>query len=386
MKITKNRWLGYTLLLIWSLSATAAEKVDPYVETAEAIAQGFTERDTSTFDQAIDADAIIEAALDPLVLDPTFKWSFSMGLKKALNTQVGEKFVSAMPEDAYAKILRVKQDGVITKALLRVDMGDDGTSYSDLYLKRDDKNQVRIIDWFDYSSGQHYSESLGQIANLASPTPTVVGKIYDLVTDNKKTQDAVLKMFDANKKGDYAKTVELFLTSDGEMIKSRVLNIIAIRAAQQSGQDELYEKTLAVLDKYHGQDPALTFMLVDYHFMTGNYDRVVNSIKYLEKSFGVEDAALKELVANTQMEAGNMEAAIDVAVRGIELEPEYEGNYWSLLTAQLLSRSFDGAVATARVLEEYFGYDLGPDSISGNELYNELLQSEEYQSWRKQGI
>ncbi len=387
MKQRRRAWFGIAmpLLLLCAFTAHAKETLQAYEETAEAIAQGFTERDTSAFNEAIDADAIIATALDSLTLDAGFKREFSKGLKSAIEEKIGLQFTTAMPDGAYAKILRVKRDGGVSKALLRVDMGDAGNVYMDLYLKRDKAGKVRIVDWFDYSAGQPYSASLEQFANMASPTPTIIGRIYDRVTDNKKNQDAFMAMFNANKLGEHARTVELFLAMDEEMLKSRVINMAAIRAAQQSGDDELYVKTLAVLDKYHGDDPTLTFILLDYHFIKENYSKVISSLNYLEKTFGVEDAALKAMIANAHLESGNYDAAIKAANSGIELEPEYENGYWSLMTAQLLSENFSDAVVTAKILENTFSYDLSPESIGENEVYAGLLQSEAYKRWRAEG-
>lgn len=376
-----NRFIMALLLMVVGSSVYAAEPLKLYRENAEAITQGLTERDTSLFDSAIDADTILTSAMEPLILDPQFKSSFSTELKKALQTQLGAKVVAAMPEGAYAKLLRVKREGDVVKALIRLDYGDNGTAYMDLHLKRRGKDGVRIVDWFNYSTGELYTTSLSSIINLASPTPTLLGKIFDKVTDNEQNRKEMAEMFNAQKRGESQKVIEIFFSLDADLQKSRVLNIIALQAASASNNNRLYKKVLQVLDQNHGDDPGLALMLIDYHYMNKNFDKVIASLKSLEQAFGVEDAALKSLMANSYIEKGDIDGGLRLAKASVELEPEYENGYWSLMLAQASAKQYAEAVETGKVLEQRFFYELSAENMQNNEYYADFINSPEYRQW-----
>jgi tetratricopeptide (TPR) repeat protein len=383
----KTFWsrLCVAILLLSASSLSGADVLTVYKENALAITQGMTQRDTSLFDSAVDADTIINTAMEPLILEPQFKRSFRSELKKVLQTQLGEKVISVMPDGAYAKLLRLKREGQVVKALVRLDYGDEGTAYMDLHLLRHGKTGVRIVDWFSYSSGELYTESLRALINLSSPTPTVLGKIFDKVTDNEKNRKAMGEMFAAQKRGEYRKVIAIYFGLSDKLQKSRVLNIAALQAASASNDEGLYLKVLGVLDKNHGDDPNLALMLIDYHYMNNDQKKVIATLKTLEKVFGVDDAAIKSLMANSYIESGDLKAALKVASAGVELEPEYENGYWSLMLAQVMAKQYAAAVDSGRTLEQRFGYEFTAENMQDNEHYAEFTRSAEFRQWQGDG-
>lgn len=380
-----NRVRGAAIgLAAWllTLSAWAAQPLMPYETAAGHLAAAFSEGDTTVFDSSVSADAILDTAFDGLVLDAEWKSGFHRGLKVAIETKLGQKIVSQMPEGAYAKVLRVKAAGGVVLALIRLDYGDSGTGYMDMHLKRMSDGQVQIVDWYDYSTGQLYSQSLRQIIALMSPTPTVLGKVFDLMSNRKDSIDAVVKLVKLGGEDKHEQTARKFLAMDEDLRRNRMLNIIAVQAANTSGNEELYRKTLANLDRYYRADPSMAFLLLDFYFLEGQYDQALSALDTVQASFGVEDASLFVFKANALSAGGRHKVAAQQAMRAIEIEPEYELGYWSLLSALVLGESFAQAVPVAKALEEKFDYDMGPESLGAHETYAAFVASGEYKRWR----
>lgn len=370
------------LSLFPSLSSASEAGFEVYQEKAKQISDGFTVRNTEPFDSALDPDSILDTVFDDLLVDSEWEQGFRTGVKKAIRTKLGQKIVAQMPQDAFAKLLRVKQAGSKGHALIRIDYGDNGNGYIDLHLEKDEEGTIRVTDWFDYSTGQLYTQSLRQVIATMSPTPTVLGKVFDLATNKKDSAEVLTKLIELNNTQKHAEMVRFFLSLDEVYRESRLLNIISLQAANSSGDMKLYQQMLTNIARYFSDDENMAYQLLDYYFLEGDYDKVIATAEQLQNSFGVEDAGLVTFKSNAYSEQGDYAQAIAEAKHAIELEPEYEYGYWSLITAQLAAEKYQEAVATAQALESGFNYDMGPDSLSGNAIYTGFLTSKPYRTWR----
>lgn len=371
--------------LLWLMSAltwAAAPALAPYEAAMARVVAELSEHRPEAFNQALDTDRILDTAFDGMMLDAQWKADVRRSFQAAIATRLGDKIVSQMPEEAYARLLRMKPQDQQVLALLRVDYGDMGTGYLDLHLMRGDDGAVRIVDWYDYSSGQLYTQSLRQLIALMSPTPTLLGKVFDVVSKRKDSVDGVVELMTLYGQKRYAETARRFLAMDAEMRRNRMLNIAAVQAANLSENDELYRRVLANLDRHFRKDPSMAFLLLDYYFIEGKYDWVLSALDQVEASFGVEDAAVIVLRSNALAGQGKFGPAQAQARRAVELEPSYENAYWSLLSAQVQGGEYAQAVQVARVLEDEFDYDMGPDSLGANEVYAAFAESAEYRRWR----
>lgn len=372
-------------MLIFSLISplsSADTLLNKYQHKAQQITDGFTARNTESFDHALDPDKILDTVFDDLLIDPEWEKGFRTGVKKAIRSKLGQQIVSQMPQDAFAKLLRVKHDGEKGLALIRIDYGDNGNGYIDLHLEAGSNGVISITNWFDYSTGQLYTQSLRQVIATMSPTPTVLGKVFDLATNKKENADVLTSMIELNKQQKHAELVRYFLSLDTEYRKSRLMNIISLQAANSSGDMKLYQQMLKNVAQHFSDDETMAYQLLDYYFLEGDYNKVIATADQLQSSFGVEDANMIIIKSNAYAEQGDHIKAIAEANHAIELEPEYEYGYWSLITAQLAAEKYQDAVGTAQALESGFNYDMSPDSLSGNDIYTAFIESKPYRQWR----
>lgn len=144
--------------LLWCVSTSLwAASTDVYEAEVQRIIEGFDAHSADAFNHALDADRIVDTALKGMLVEPDWEKLFRKKLPGALHRQVGAKMLSQIPEGAYAKLLRMKADGNVRLALIRFDYGFQGNGYVELHLSREKGGAVRIVDWFDYSTGQRHS-------------------------------------------------------------------------------------------------------------------------------------------------------------------------------------------------------------------------------------
>ncbi len=382
MSTTTKALVAITFCLFSSILWAKQDDVTAFQSQVDKIINGFNTANPKPFNQAINADRILETAFSDMILTSKWERDFKAGLKLAMTTQLGKKIIAQIPDGAYVKLLRLKPEGDTVKALIRLDYGDTGNGYMDLHLAKDNDGKVSIVNWYDYSSGQLYSEYIRQATATLSPTPTVLGKLFDFASNRKANMDQVAKLITMNKEGKHKEVVKKFMSLDESLRKSRFLNIIAVLAANMSDDMDLYVQALSNLEKYFADDPSMTFLLLDYYFLEKQYGKVLKALDQVQKSFGVEDASITFMKSNAYLMQDMLPEAIAQAKHAIELEPEYEDSYWALINAQIPSKQYRQAVATARILEEQFDYDMGPQSLGSNEAFVPLTRSAEYKKWR----
>jgi len=280
-----------------------------------------------------------------------------------------------------AKIIRVKQDKDIVLGLVRLDYGENGWGYMDIWLKQDSSGRVKIVDWYNFASGELYSSSIRKVVIMTSRNPSLYGRTFDFVTGRDEDIKLLARYFSAIQRKQYEESYKMFKSMGPGLKKSRILGVIAVSTGNISGNNKYYKEALANLAKYHGDDPKLAFLLIDHFFLTQNYDEAIRSLDNFQKYVGTDDAAIENLKANSFMNAGKTALAIKHATIGINMEPDLEANYWTMFSIYTSGEKFSQAVAIGKVLEKRFGYDMGPTSLGRVEEYRPFIKSAAYRKW-----
>jgi len=378
-----TRLFSFISLLMISMAAAASEPAShAYDKAVQAIVSDLNQHKTDSFNKAIDAEAILDKTFDGLMLDANVKSGVRASLKTAIQTKIANSIIEHIPAGGHSKVLRIKPVANLMTALVRLDYGDNGNAYYDLQLSQSPNGSIRIVDWYDYSFGQTYSQNLRQIVAMISPTPTLLGKVFDIASNRTKAMDDMMELIKLYHDKKHDKVVLKVLSMDEDMRKNRMLSIIAVQSGNMSGNERLYHQALANLEHYYRDDPSMTFLLIDYYFLEKRFDKVISATDQLMKSFGVDDASLYTIKANALAGQGKYGEAVIQAEHATSSEPDYEIGYWSLLSASSKARNYAKAVETAQALEKRFSYNLGPEALSKDATFAPLIQSAEYKKWR----
>lgn len=372
-------WLSFLVgSPCWALEQTQA----PYEETVKRIIEGFEQGNAEPFNQALDAKAIADKATEMVVTDPDWISRFRPGLIKGIRQGIGTKLLGQMYPGSYVRLLKLDIRKNEARALLRFDYGEQGNGYLNLIMKPSPGGEVRIVDWYDYAMGQPYTSSLRQLVAILAPSPTVLGKLYDVASDRKEVSEALRHLFKLNKEQKHAELAKSFLEQEESVRSSKVLSLSAVHAASFSGDDELYHKALSNLEQFHGEDETLFFILLDYYFIEEKYDHLLSRLDKIKIQLGSRDAALEVIRANTLTARGDYTDALAAANEAVAMEPDYEWAYMSQFSAFIALEDFTGAVKTADILEKRFDYDLTPEALSSVAEYADFVSSKAYREWR----
>lgn len=353
-----------------------------YTESIERIVVDLNGGSGRTFSEALDTRAIIEAIFLDLEVDDDFKQGFLEGFTIGLG-RVGEQLIEQMPDSGYARVLRVVGHGDGAKALVRFDFGDNGFGYREFELQRTAGGLVAIRDWYDYGVGQYFTDSMRQLIVFTNARASLVSRLFDMLEGNESSLQRIGTAFQALQNRDYDGFFAAYDGLDPELKRNRLLMLIAVQAGSMSGDEALYRRTLADLDRYYGDDATLTFLLIDHYFFEERYDEALGAIRRFRSHIGVDDAALAMLEANIYLTQEQYPETIARASRAVELEPELENPYWALLPALSVTHRFDDAVAVLQVLEQQFYYEFEPSAFAEEPLYAGLVESDAFDAWAR---
>ncbi|HEY9050498.1 MAG TPA: hypothetical protein VIQ03_03070 [Gammaproteobacteria bacterium] len=380
--ILKSRKLFLMALVFgMSLNAYAATDLSKYTAAMQQLEADLDIKSGDTFKAMLDVDTLLSKIFEGIEndVDPSFKQGFSKGFKERGVDNLVERIVGMMPDQNGANVIRViEKDGKIYAAV-RYNFQDQGYGYVEYELVKDKASgKIRIVDWYDYQSGQNYSKSLKQIVATLSPNPNLIGKIFDIATGQSSRAQDIVKMVKAANEQDFKTIRTIYKSFDSAQKKNWVIMIVSFNLANTSGDIDFYDEVLIDIEKNFANDPRASFVLIDYYILKQQYDEALACINKLSRIFDYKDAGLWHLTANTHLMQGNYQRSIKDAQQGIKLEPDFEESYWTLLSAQVMTGDNASATDTIKILEQDFGYLLSREALSQDEIFQEYINSPEY--------
>ena len=376
--------VGVTLTLQLFVFMTSAAKSEEQTsdivnKQLQLLENDFNKGSSSVFLQMLDLDAILDTALTGLDIKPEFK----SGFRQAINNQkaaIGQKFIAQITPGGSAKIIRSRTDRGTSRGLIRMDLVAGGYGFMDLYLSVSG-NKVVITDWYDYGFGQRYSDSLRQIVVMAAPNPSLIGRMFDVVTSQDKVIDDILAIMKLAKEKNYNKIQMEYTKLAARHKKIRIFMIMMVQVAGASENDEFYKKVLDDLATFHGNDPKLTFLLLDHFYYAGKYEKCLDMLDKFIKEIGIKDDALLSLKANILIEGGNYDKGISLAKQIITKSPDFDFAYWVVLNGFVQAKNYKSAAMTGRELETRFGYVLDKETLGAEPQYKNFINSKEFARW-----
>jgi tetratricopeptide (TPR) repeat protein len=344
-------------------------------QTIEQVVTDINRRSTTALKNAIDLPVIWHTVFDDLEVPTGLKNGFIQGFESKYGENL-ERVVGRIPQNGYAKVLRVSGD----KALVRLDFGENGYGYWEYRLQPDYAGNLRIVDWYDYSMGQNYTDSLRQIIVLASPSSSMLQRFFGFADEDTSQ---LLEAFKALSARDFNQFFKVAETLPPDIKNSRIMLLMSVQIAQQSGDMNRYQMTLRSLATHFRNDPTLAFILLDHFFLEGNYDVAIELIEKLQNHMGVEDSGILGMKANALLMAQKLDESAAAGRKAVELEPTLEAPYWSLLKAYALSEKYAEAVSVAMQIEKNFGYILDTNAFAADADYQKFMQSKPFTAWQK---
>ncbi len=239
------------------------------------------------------------------------------------------------------------------------------------------------MDWYDYSKGQLYTDSIRQAIVLLLPEEkNLLAKLLGTSGIDKKESEQFIELGNLMKEQKYDEWLKKYTKLPNKLKYSRILLVTRILTASASGNESEYRLALEALHEKMGDDPTLSLILIDYYFYEEDYATAQDVLDKLSEHIG-GDASIDAMKANIYLTSEDYAKSIKYAQKAIEQEAEYEDSYWTLMSASVLGKQYETAVVAIEKLESDFGYEIFPEEIEKAEDYKEFSKSEAYKKWKE---
>lgn len=338
-------------------------------------------RDIDKTSDFFNLEKTLERAFRGLEISEKYKAGFSSGV---LNNKrnIGVQLIEQMSKTGYAHLTQLQKEPIGYSALIRIDYGEQGWNFTRFYFQKETADTVKIVDLYAYTAGQLTSETFRKLIVLTSPEKGNISRLLPFIEKMEaKKKEPLYQFFQYLGEGKNVEAIQQYRTLEPEFKKEKSIIIAAIQTASQTGDETLYREMLGQLHQYHGDDPSLTFMLIDYHFYQEDYEEVIKSIRALNEEIGVEDPALLSMLSNALNMNGQAKEAVKVAKKAQRLEPSLEAPLWSLVSAYTNTKQYYAMVSCFKRLNEHFGYHFEKSDFENDPAYVEFANSKAMEEW-----
>jgi len=354
-----------------------------FIASVNILIKAINERDLESFGNRLNIAELAIRVAEFQVANPSERKRFVAEYERRKTNFIESIFRNLEKSDTQAKFLKTVSDTSGPRALVRLNMGDTGYDYWELELKLADDGVYKLVDWYQYTTGQLISTSVGAITNLMSkPDQGLLAKLFG----GRKFDENIYAIFQnistAMKSANYKDAMSEFEKLPEDVKTSRIMCSVGINIANISGDEALYRRMLARLDKYFANDPSAAFSLLDYHIYQQDYDKALKSIDAIEQRVG-NDALIYLLKANIYLLKNNYKKAVELANQAITTEPDFEDAYHALSLSYVKQKRYKDAIEIFNIMADQFGYAFTRGNFEDNEEFKEFVKSREFNKWIK---
>lgn len=363
-----------------------SEVASDFLLIGESVLNGVNNRDNELIVQYFDMDAFAVRVTEGLDLPDKFLRGYKVGLKAGLSQLGRNLFQNAPPNVAnVGKIVRWRKVGDNYSFLLRIDLGDHGWYLGEFLCRRNEAGVAYIYDLYPLASAEFLSVTSRQMLVSVLPDQSQFLKVLGLEGSQDKAAKEIFQLIEAYSNQNFGVYAERYLAAGESSRKTKYLALLAYNVSTSLANETLALESLNDLRTYHGDDPKMAFALLDAYLMVEDYAAALKSFDYLNKFFGVEDAAILSMQANVYLLSGaNFDLGLKCAERAVELEPTLEAGYWSLSSLAIEAKAYVKAIEGLKILESRFGYTFDPNYYRGEAGYIDFVNSDVFKSWAQE--
>ncbi len=335
-------------------------------EAARKLEQAVIDQDSTSFDELLDIEFIIEQAFDGIKLPP----DFTKGMRRSMvNSQ---KQISIDLFQSQFDLVSLVEGGTDPVIRFRI-RKNGGIDYGDYKFRKLDSGDWKIIDIHTYSVGTQMSALLREMAipMLAEMDKSIVERML------KGNRGGVL----LQSAGKVHQLAALVRAGDPESAKQAMQIYDALPAQVQAQKITQYYYLAATsnlpdmlesgsrydlaLNKYrdtYPNDPSAELHAIDMHLLKKDYEATHASVDHLWKITG--DDYMKFYKGYIYMHEKKYNLVEEAARYWIATAPDdYEG-YEMLLEAGFGQNKHDTTAEALTILEDDFGYDYSGVAIA----------------------
>jgi hypothetical protein len=346
----------------------------------QEIVAGLNAGSTERFIAAIDRGDMLDRIFGLRLIEQRVKRDFQENLEYSYPGLIGSAFADSK-DGITASLLGVESRGDRGRAVVRFDLPDFQFNYHEYELRLGDKKRLIVVDWVDFLRGQKFSDGVGMMLVMASPSKPAVRKLIDFQNVRESDLFQFTELLKAARDRQAERYLEIIDSLDDELQRQRVVVLTSVQLMKQIRNRRLQRTALAHMARHYPDEPLYALMLLDYYFPTRQYQQALASLQGLYARLDVKDAAMEARLSAAELVLGNVTEAAGHADAALQLEDGLELAWWSALRARAAQQDYAGAVTALQGLESGFGHELGPEALGRDPGLAGLVASDAYRAW-----
>jgi tetratricopeptide (TPR) repeat protein len=381
----KPATLWFVAVLFATCASAQTDNAAQRRATAEAfgkeITRAFNERDRKALNSLIDLHALALRAARYQELSTRDEQAFVRGAEtKGLEPLIATYFRALDTSQGSVKFVRVTTQ-TPPRSLVRFDLGDQGFNYAEYVLHTDATGRTRAVDWFQLTTGDLMSITLGGVGQIfTSANANMLERLFGGEKIDRSVIANLTRVGELYRTGKYAEALTILKNMPEPLASSRFILSARATAASYANLTDEYDAALAKMAAHHADDPAATFMLIDYHFKRQDTPKVLKSLDTMERRVGV-DGVTRMLRSNAYTLTNDLANALKYADEAVALEPDLLLAQDTRATLLVRLARFKEAVAAYRDMETRFGIQFTREIFTADPTFEPLVASAPFKAW-----
>lgn len=333
------------------------------------------DKDFKQIDGFFDYDLFVEKLLSPYEVSDKFRSNFKQGIFS--NGRPIDQMLTNF--DASLTFKKATIGAEEAKLLFRIN-SDNGVNFIEFDADLGSKEHIKLYDFYSFASGEKYSESIDQLIQpaLVHEQKGFLGKLMSKTPDIIKYNGLLTRYTRAFNGQEFEKAQKLYQKLPKSLKEKKSIMLVALTCASQTEDLAFLKEVVKRYTAKYPNDPSMNLLLVDYHYLNKNFTQARKCLRNIEKLVG-KDAGLNQLIANTFIEEKAYVEAEKCLLEGINLEPQFADNYWSLVSAYIQQEKWQETAKTLDLISDRLNLEF--EDFTSHDFYKEFVQSEVYKAW-----
>lgn len=347
---------------------TEAERLD----LARRIETAFAAGDLETIERVFDKGALFTRATRDIGWEPDFLAGARSGF---LRGGWGKRIHAELGAEGSYRFLRLREEGALFRVLLAT-----GVNYHQLHLERSAAGELRVVDFYAYSTGELMSETVRRLLVNAVPRekPGFLEKLFGRERSMARHLQKLTDLERCRAEERWEEGLAIYRRLPREVQLDKVFLMARLMLALHVESDE-YLQAIEDFERAFPGDPALDLVSIDGHFLRKRHDQALATIDRLDRKLG-GDPYLDDLRASLHLDRGALAPAKELARRALTREPGLLPAHWTLVTIALKEKDHRETARLLTVIEKDFEVELA--DLESVEEYRDFVKSPEYRRWR----
>jgi hypothetical protein len=356
---------------------------DEALEQFQEILLGLEERSFDSFQKAIDKTDMRNRVFSARQVEANVAEIFDTNFWQFIESG----FASNLPPaGSNARINLVDfafQDGE-GKAAVRFTKPGFEFAYQVFDLRHDGRGRLKILDWFDSSTGQMLSAEIAEQLMVQMPTKPTTLRTISIPNPTDLQLFQVTEIYKAARDTQPPRFFEIY-DEFGDPLKRDpfIAKYAVFMAFLLKDSDRLMQALGIFVDVYSNQ-PNYALALSNFYLAIGALEESYALLVSFHQNFPVKEGALPAKLSALALATGKPDDAEKYAVEATTDEPTLELAWWSLLRARCTAANYSGAIEALTQLEDNFGQRLDEAKLRRDKFrgFINLVASQEFKDWR----